>query len=311
MRKRPLGEAIGEVSEIALGTWGLSGDGYGAVSDRVRDEVIARALAVGISVFETSDVYAKGGMEQSLGKQLRQAPKALVVTKIGTCLDATPPRRRFDGEYLRQCCESSAERLQAPPGVVLLHNPAEKTVLEAEACGVLAELKQAGTIRAWGVSAGSAAVARAAIAQGADVLELAYNVFFSSAVEGLDLDRNKVGLMARSVLAYGLLCGQWAGDKIFRDGDHRRDRWTEEQLAARISQLSVVSGALGGQITTLRAAALRYVLASSKVSCAVLGPRNRVQLDQLVREAGSGPQYMPEHTVDQIRSGMRRLGAQA
>ena len=60
MRTRPF-TAGKVVSELSLGTWGLSGDGYGPVSEAVQDEVIQRARAYGITLYETADVYAKGG----------------------------------------------------------------------------------------------------------------------------------------------------------------------------------------------------------------------------------------------------------
>ena len=56
MRRRRLGERGPETSELGLGTWGLSGDGYGPVPEAEQDRVIDRALAVGISCFDTGSV---------------------------------------------------------------------------------------------------------------------------------------------------------------------------------------------------------------------------------------------------------------
>ncbi len=308
MRSRPFtGE--GMVSELSLGTWGLSGDGYGPVSDLVQDDVIARARAYGVTSFETADVYGRGAMEERLGRIFASDREVSIVTKVGTDLSSMPERKRFDPAYLRQACQSSGERLKrAKIDVLLLHNPAEQTLAREEACGVLAELKAEGKIGAWGVSAGSIGVARAALSRGAEVLELAYNVFTGSDLEGLDLAGRKVGVLARSVLAYGLLCGQWPDNKTFSNADHRADRWTVEQLRSRLRQLSAVSGILGGDIMTLRAAALRFVLANSTVSSAVIGPRNRVQLDQLVREAGQGPPYLAPELRQRLLDQFARMG---
>jgi aryl-alcohol dehydrogenase-like predicted oxidoreductase len=65
---------------------------------------------------------------------------------------------------------------------------------------------------------------------------------------------------------------------------------------------------LGGDVLTLRSAALRFALANPQVSCAVLGPRSRVQLDQLVREAGTGPEYLPAGVAERARDQVARLG---
>ena len=64
MRQRLLGATSLDVTELALGTWGLSGDGYGPVSEAEQDKVIDRALAMGIRLFETADCYAEGRMER-------------------------------------------------------------------------------------------------------------------------------------------------------------------------------------------------------------------------------------------------------
>src|SRR5205814_1320906 len=139
-----------------------------------------------------------------------------------------------------------------------------------EATGLLAELKAEGKIGAWGVSAGSAPVARAALARGAQVIELAYNAFSTTDLDSLVLATGQVCVLARSVLAYGLLTGQWAETKVFGSGDHRAERWTTEQFRGRLKHLSAISSVLGGDVLTPRAAALRFVLSNPLVSSAVL-----------------------------------------
>jgi len=307
MRTRPF-TAGRVVSELALGTWGLSGDGYGAVSEAVQDEVITRARAYGVTLYETADVYARGGMEERLGRLLGADAEVCFVTKLGTDLESVPARKRFDPEYLRESCRASSRRLQRERlDVVLLHNPGSQTLEQSLACDTLIELKEQGKIGAWGVSAGSSVVAQAALARGAEVLELAYNIFSSTELESLDFAGRQVAVLARSVLAYGLLCGQWADNKVFASTDHRSERWTTEQLRSRLRQLSVVSGMLGGEVLTLRAAALRFVLSNPIVSSAVIGPRNRVQLDQLVREAGHGPDYLPAGVAERAKEQLSRM----
>jgi aryl-alcohol dehydrogenase-like predicted oxidoreductase len=309
MKTRPfIGQSI--VSQLSLGTWGLSGDGYGPVSDAVQDEVIHRARAYGITLYETADVYGRGAMEQRLGRIFGADPSVSIVTKVGTDLDGMPKRKRFDGAYLREACERSAQRLaRSKIDVLLLHNPSEQTLAVDEVWGVLGELKNEGKIGAWGVSAGSAAVARGALGRGAQVLELAYNAFSVADLDSLALAPGQVAVLARSVLAHGLLCGQWSETKVFAAGDHRAERWTVDQLRARLKQLSALSSIVGGEVASPRAAALRFVLSNPLVSSAVIGPRNRVQLDQLVREAGQGPEYLTSSSLSRLKDQLARVGA--
>lgn len=311
MRRRPLGKTGLSVTELALGTWGLSGDGYGPVPESEQDKVIDRARALGITLFETADSYAGGAMERRLGERLKGDAEARVVTKIGTDRDASVPRKRFDPSYLREAVERSCERLGRDVlDVVLLHNPSKQAVDKGEACALLAELTSSGKLRAWGVSAGGVDVAAAAIAQGAGVISLAYNVFAQSDLGALivDIERNDVGVLAHSVLAYGLLCGHWSADKSFPDGDHRAERWTYDELRRRVRQLDAVRPAVGGQVLTMRAAALRFALQHRKVSSVLLGPKSTLQLDQLVREAGKGPPYLEDTALVALRNRLRQVG---
>ncbi len=176
MRKRPLGNTEIEVSELSLGTWGLSGDGYGPMVPAEVDRVLDRALEIGVDLFDTADVYGKGEMERRLAARL-PPETTYVVTKIGTDVDTVPPRKRFHLDHLRPAFERSRERLgRSTLDVVLLHNPTMQAMGDSEPFDFLKELTRLGALRAWGVSAGSAEVAGAAVAQGASVVERADNV---------------------------------------------------------------------------------------------------------------------------------------
>ena len=309
MRQRPLGQTGLEVSELALGTWGLSGDGYGPVDEREQDAVIRRAQALGVTLFETADTYGRGSMEKRLGALLSGEPGVHFATKLGTDLDGSPPCKRFDADFLKQACERSADRLRRGVlDLVLLHNPAASTVRAGEATGVLQELHRAGAVRAWGVSAGSGEVAAAAIAHGAPVVQLAYNPFLRADLEGLGLDGSGPGVLVRSVLAHGLLAGQWSSGKTFRRADHRSQRWTEDQLAQRLRQLAALTCLLGAGVETPRAAALRFALTPTAVSAAVIGPRSETQLDQLVREATKAPVRLSTAQLATLQAELARHG---
>ncbi len=313
MRRRPLGKTGLDVTELGLGTWGLSGDGYGPVPESEQDRVIDRARALGITLFETADSYAHGGMERKLGERLKDDKRARIVTKIGTDRDAIPPKKRFDPEYLRAAVERSGERLGRDAiDVVLLHNPSEVAMQKREATALLSELKQSGKVRAWGVSAGTLDVASAAIEQGAQVLSLAYNALNQRELEQLSdvIDEADVGLLAHSVLGYGLLCGHWAPSKSFSLGDHRAERWVGDDLRRRIRQLDAIRPLIGGDVLSLRGGALRFVLHNERISAALLGPRNTVQLDQLVREAGKGPPYLEDDKLTALENRLRDVGVE-
>jgi aryl-alcohol dehydrogenase-like predicted oxidoreductase len=318
VRTRQLGPTGIEISELTLGTWGLSGEAYGPVDAEERDRVIDRALELGVSTFETADVYGRGAMETCLGERLA-GKTARVITKVGTFrpeASTVAPgfehsHKRFDRDYLHQAIARSQERLRKDKiDVVLLHNPALSTISRGDATAALDELKSSGVIEAWGVSAGDSAVARASIGQGAQVIELAYNLFFSRDLHDLaaDLAGDKAGVLARSVLSYGLLAGQFAPGRTFESGDHRADRWSRGELDTRLKQLDAVRWLVQGQVHTMRAAAVRYVLSNSLVSTAVLGPKNVAQLEQLVRETETAPPYLADDALVRLPRELSQAG---
>lgn len=314
MRRRALGKTDLRVSELSLGTWGLCGDGYGPVPDAEQDRVIDRARALGITLFDTADSYAHGAMEQRLGERLGDDSRVVFVTRIGTDRDASPPRKRFDVPFLREAVDKSRARLHRDVlDVVLLHNPSVAALERGEAGDFLRELISAGTLRAWGASVGSVEAGRAALAQGVDVISLAYNIFHQQDLLDLaeEIDKRETGVIAHSALAYGLLCGHWSADKVFPEFDHRAERWTYDELHRRVRQLDAVRPLVGGPVVSLRAAALRFVLANERVSSLVLGPRSTMQIDQLVREAGKEPPYLAADKLGALRNRLRDVGVQA
>jgi aryl-alcohol dehydrogenase-like predicted oxidoreductase len=168
----------------------------------------------------------------------------------------------------------------------------------------------AGTIGAWGVSAGSVEVARAALAEGAQVISIAYNALFPGDLHDLheDIEQSGVGVLARSILGHGLLTGYWSMHKTFAPGDHRIERWTADDLRRRVHQATALRAGIGGTIYTMRGTALRYALCNVDVASVIVGPRNVVQLDQLVREAGKGPPYLTDEKLQKLANRLEDLG---
>lgn len=311
MRKRPLGKTGLVVSELAIGTWGLGGDAYGAVTADDAERVLRRAVDIGVSLVDTADAYGAGRMEHVVGKILRDHPDLVVVTKGGIDRTTDPARKDFSASYVRSSVERSLKRLGAARiPVFLLHHPAPDTLHVGDAVEALEALKTEGKIGHWGVCAGDEDVARAAIDKGAEVVELAYNLFHAMDLQRLagDLMISGTGVLARSVLSYGLLAGLWSKDKTFPEGDHRADRWTNLELERRIEQLEAVRFLVKGEVYTLRGAAVRYVLSNPLVSSAVLGPRTVEQLEQLVRETGAGPRYLPDDDLRKLPRALERAG---
>src|SRR6476646_4150619 len=111
VRPRPLGQTGHVVCELALGTWGLYGAGYGPVEAAEAERVIARAVDIGVNLIDTADAYGAGKMEALLGRVLAAQKGVRVVTKGGTDRSTEPPRKRFAAPHLRAAVERSLKRL--------------------------------------------------------------------------------------------------------------------------------------------------------------------------------------------------------
>jgi aryl-alcohol dehydrogenase-like predicted oxidoreductase len=311
VRTRSLGKTGLRVSELALGTWGLSGDGYGPVDEPEQKRVLARALEMGISLIDTADAYGGGRMEQLVGQAVAGIGEVVLVTKGGLDRSTSPPSKRFDRVHLRQSVERSLRRLSRDfIEVYLLHNPLATTLTGGEAIDTLLELKHEGKIAHWGISAGDVEVGRTALRKGAEVIELAYNLLHSWDLHRLagEIMVAGAGVLAHSTLAYGLLAAQWSKDREFAQGDHRSDRWSKPELARRIDQVDAFRFLVQGEVETMRSAAIRFVLSSSIVTSAVLGPRTAAQLEDVVREAGVGPVYLRDAALARIPRALESVG---
>jgi aryl-alcohol dehydrogenase-like predicted oxidoreductase len=299
------------VSELGIGTWGLSGDAYGKVDLAEAEAVLRRAIEMGFSLLDTADAYGAGTMERLCGALAKQHPDLVVVTKGGIDRTTDAPRKRFTADYLRGAVERSCKRLGMEAlKVFLLHGPTPDALHAGEAVDTMLALKKEGKIEHWGVAAGDEDVARAAIDKGAEVVELAYNLLHPIDLHRIsgDVMVSGCGILARSVLAHGLLTGLWSKDKTFPEGDHRSDRWTRMELEHRIDQLDAVRFLVKGEVHTLRGAAVRFAVSNHLVSSAVLGPRTKEQLEQLVRETGGGPRYLSDDDLRQLPRALDKVG---
>lgn len=159
MRQVKIGNSDVVSSAIGLGCMGMS-EFYGDADDAESLRVLDRALELGVTMYDTSNVYGRGHNEQLVGKFLEgRREKAVISSKFGVVRDPDGPRdstydRGTDNSraHMRECLEGSLKRLKTDYiDIYYIHRldpnrPIEETIAD------LADLKKEGKIRAIGVS---------------------------------------------------------------------------------------------------------------------------------------------------------------
>ncbi len=202
--------------------------------------------------------------------------------------------KRFDPQHLWTAFERSQERLARDVvDGVLLHNPPMTAINGADGVRSREDLKKAGKIR----SGGAARVGRRGAERDREERGRRSSWRTTCSSRGTctrspgTCSEERAGVLARSVLAHGLLAGQWTrGAGVLPGRPPGSSGGRRPSCATRIRQLDALRQARDrARWSALRAVALRFALSNQLVSSAVLGPRSVNQLEQLVREAGMPP----------------------
>ena len=301
MQTRRLGRTGWEVSEIGFGGWAIGGDAfgnsYGPTDDAVSRAAIERALSLGVTLFDTADVYGQGHSEALLGEVLAgwDGPPPTVVTKGGINFyrrDGT-----LDPDWtplaLGHAVQQSLARLRRDTlDVFLLMNPPVQELARFRVWETLAALRRAGKIAHWGVSVADPEDGVWLLEQQCplDVLEVGYSLFYQGATTALLplARRRKVGILAREPLANGFLTGKHGPEASFPPGDIRA-ALPPEYVAAMAETAGRLDFLRRAGERTLAQAALRFVLDDPAVASVVVGAKTPAQMEENVGAAAVPP----------------------
>src|SRR3978361_740034 len=248
MKKITLGKNGPEVSRLGLGCMGMSAFYTGAGTDEQGSiATIHRALELGITFFDTAEMYGPYENEKLLAKALKgRWGDVVIATKFGTLNHATN-ERGLDGspENVRVSVEGSLERLQTDHiDLYYQHRMDPNTPIE-DTVGALAELITEGKIRGYGFSeAAPETIRRAHAVYPVTALQTEYSLWSRDPEEEiLPLLRELgIGFVPYSPLGRGFLTGAIRSVDGLAENDFRRaaPRFAGDNLEANLHIVDAV-----------------------------------------------------------------------
>jgi aryl-alcohol dehydrogenase-like predicted oxidoreductase len=267
VKQRTLGKDL-QVSELGLGCMGMS-EFYGATDENEAIAVMHRSLELGVTFWDTADMYGPFTNEKLVGKALKgKRDQVVLATKFGN-------ERRADGswvgvngrpEYVRAACDASLQRLGVDHIDLYYQHRVDPKVPIEDTIGAMVELVEAGKVRYLGMSeAAAATIRRAHAVHPITALQTEYSLWTRDP-EGEILDTVRelgIGFVAYSPLGRGFLSGQFKKPEDIPADDFRRHNprfqgenfYQNLKLVERVTEIADAKGVKPSQL------ALAWVLA--------------------------------------------------
>jgi aryl-alcohol dehydrogenase-like predicted oxidoreductase len=294
MKYRSLGPDLA-VSALGLGLMPMAGIGKGMYGQADETESIAtihRAIDLGVTLFDTAEIYGPLRNEELLGKAIRGKRDGVVIaTKFGftyddtgmTGVDSSPAN-------VRRACEGSLKRLGVETIDLLYQHRVDPAVPIEDTVGAMAELVAEGKVRHLGLSeAGLDTIRRAAATHPIAALQSEYSLWERDVEEAiLPLCRELgIGFVPYSPLGRGFLTGQITSRDDLAADDYRRNdpRYSDENFARNMEMVAVVKAIADTHAASPAQVALAWLLAQGPDIVPIPGSKRRVTLEDSMKAA--------------------------
>jgi aryl-alcohol dehydrogenase-like predicted oxidoreductase len=281
MRYKQFGKDGLSVSEIAIGTWGAGGSGWGGSDKAACISAIHTMIDLGVNLIDTAPVYGMGLAEQVVAEAVKGKRQDLIIsTKCGLKIDAKP------GEEMKVAtraevingCEASLRRLGTDYiDILFVHWPDKNTPIE-ETMGAMTTLKEQGKIRCIGLSNFSIPQIEEALKYAAvEIIQPPYSMVDQSAGEIMIwCHKHKIASMTYASLGAGILGGKIRAITDFGKGDVRGgfyDYFREPKFSKVMELLKVMDKIAEKRNVPVSQIALNWVVQKEYVLTALVGVR--------------------------------------
>jgi aryl-alcohol dehydrogenase-like predicted oxidoreductase len=268
MQKRKLGNTGLEVSAIGLGCMGMS-FAYGPPGDKGEMMAVIRAaVARGVTLFDTAEVYGPFTNEELVGEALAPFRRQVAIaTKFGfRLLEGKQAGLDSRPEHIREVAEASLKRLKVEVIDLFYQHRVDPEVPIEEVAGAVKDLIKAGKVKHFGLSeAGVQTIRRAHAVQPVAALQSEYSLWWrepEAQVLPL-LEELGIGLVPYSPLGRGFLTGKIDENTTFDSGDFRNivPRFTPEARKANKALVDLLGTIAARMHATPAQLALAWLLA--------------------------------------------------
>lgn len=293
MQKRRLGTSGLEVSALGLGCMGLSFGLGPAVEKEAGIALIRSAVDLGVTFFDTAEVYGPYANEELVGEALVPVrDKVVIATKFGfkfengeqVGLNSRP-------EHIKEVAEASLKRLRTDRIDLLYQHRVDPNVPIEDVAGAVKNLIQQGKVKHFGLSeAGVQVIRRAHAVQPVTALQSEYSLWWREPETEIlpVLEELGIGFVPFSPLGKGFLTGKIDESTAFDPSDFRNTvpRFSAENRKANQAVVDVIAGIAARKGVTNAQLALAWVLARKPWIVPIPGTTKRQRLEENVGASG-------------------------
>lgn len=291
MDKVKIGKSQVETIPLGLGTNKVGGHNlFAGLKESDGREVVHAALESGIQMLDTAFMYGKGRSEELIGEVIADFPREQIVIADKAAHDFSGSEMVLNNnpQFLKESVDAALQRLKTDYiDIFYIHFPDEKTP-KSEAVGALQELREAGKIRAIGISNFTPEQVREANQDGyVDVVENYYSLIHRDEEQRLFpyLREAKISFVPYFPLESGLLTGKYTKDSTFAADDPRskNEKFTGARFERTMAAVDTLRPIANQHHVDVLQIVLAWYLANPDLSAVIPGARNASQIPGIVQ----------------------------